>query len=1145
MSRIQRPIVSTTSNPSFRASRPYLEFRLTSYYRFSCRLYRRSLTTSLFHNRSTRNRAEPTDIHILLTKRGFKGERNELHRPHSFVPSHHAEESLNLPPKMPGVPTDAFLELEKVFKVHRLQHPDTVEAQWKQRPSQNVATTYADIPDSESEDVREDEGSDVEMHEGFGSPSTPSRPQQPSVNSQAFGLPPTPPTTNGSDLTQKRIHQTPPPAFADGVRNALHAKKSRLQTPEQQETPLTPDPSPPGARNRLQPPRPPLAHIGSSRAESFITAKESFGGNRSTLALGSFGSYEGCTTPQGNGTNQEIDWDSHVRYFGSDVEELNWGTIPEGQEVPPSRYTPKKPTTIQPQTGLSSNPSTVGSGSNQAFSSHNSEADLDTTEISQEPASRQAHSDGGQEGLLNTHSRSGALTPRQSVSSQMQDYTAWTGTIQHFTPPHSGNQSNDSNAFSAAPREQPYSRTGSPREYSRPRMLYRPEDQVPPPTAPETKPSGERSSPRTLRHTGTHTVDGDHDAMYKQIREAKSDRYDALSNANSVEAHVIPAPPSTQKLLRHTGKMPTLRQRAPILKDTLFSPSRQYGEMPRLSDSPITTPLRPARETRRTLFGGSSKRVASSTPTSLDVHGASTRFKHHQRSSGWQRGDADRDLVTPSPVLSRHHPLKHYQRENRLENNDSVKRTSLKRSNENCKDGHYLTSSPHPFQGLRRTSAEHRLENSSNIPRLSLDRPEKAHHDYSSSLQRPPSPCSPRRMDHANPRFLLATNTPASTSQMSAGTDMEVCEAQGISIYPHNNESLLVVQQAPMGPRNDRSPPAENYLGISDDALQSPPVFAAVVEPASPPLGAGQEAHVDSPLRNPRAAPVPPVIKFIPPTPGDELDRELVVDDAPRKRQSPQRRMSLLQKARRYSDTYVQPLFGRTISTRSRRTSESAQQQDNYLSPFWRPQRFWDDAGSDSDEYPDDEDHHIDEPLPRGGDTSQIAEESNRNRSRSWFPRSMSVRMPGFRGNGGFMAGNSLGIDRHGTNNRRPYVSLPAALVTGRSKGSNVDNNSNHPINTRSGSSEILTHSLRRKASEEMLRSMSSKRSFTGRNKRDFIIPLSNGMRIEYVGFTAFGTKLRQLRRARDTKAREKRQDELKRSIGTKTYHDNGVANGN
>ena len=34
----------------------------------------------------------------------------------------------------------------------------------------------------------------------------------------------------------------------------------------------------------------------------------------------------------------------------------------------------------------------------------------------------------------------------------------------------------------------------------------------------------------------------------------------------------------------------------------------------------------------------------------------------------------------------------------------------------------------------------------------------------------------------------------------------------------------------------------------------------------------------------------------------------------------------------------------------------------------------------------------------------------------------MSVRMPGFRGKGGFLVGNSLGIDRHGTNNRRHHV---------------------------------------------------------------------------------------------------------------------------
>ena len=33
--------------------------------------------------------------------------------------------------------------------------------------------------------------------------------------------------------------------------------------------------------------------------------------------------------------------------------------------------------------------------------------------------------------------------------------------------------------------------------------------------------------------------------------------------------------------------------------------------------------------------------------------------------------------------------------------------------------------------------------------------------------------------------------------------------------------------------------------------------------------------------------------------------------------------------------------------------------------------------------------------------------------------------MPGFRGSGGFLLGNSLGMDRHGTNKRRPHVTPP------------------------------------------------------------------------------------------------------------------------
>ncbi|GAB7365092.1 hypothetical protein MBLNU230_g6183t1 [Neophaeotheca triangularis] len=1066
---------------------------------------------------------------------------------------------------MPGVPVDAFSQLEKVFKGHKLDQLELSDAstrQWRKRRSQNIATTFAHIPDSDSdhapgeeEEVDDDDGSDVDMHEGFGRLATPSRQPLASLKSQASGLPPTPPTTNGSDSIQKQPQQTSPPVFADGLRNALHASKSGLKTPEQHQTPLTPDPSPPSNRNRLNPPRPTLQHIGSSRAESFMTAKESLGGNTSTPALGRFGSYDGGATPSlANEENEEIDWDRHVSYVSHDMEELTWDAIPEEEEVAPLRYTPRKVQNSEQNGGTTA---VQGASDGHSQSITGIAAGLEGSAVvagdaevpSQDPAPgpgnngnlrRNDNAVDGPQRLLSVDGFS--IDTRESTHANDAPATHYPA-----TPPGSGSQNASYHAdmFSFPTADRSSSASPSPPQRSQPRTLYRPQAQTPPPTVPKTKPDGEWTPTRNLRYTSNHRQDGDNDAVYRQIQEAKSDRYDALQSTNSVEAHVIPTPPSTQRSLRHMGKIPTLRQHVGAVESPFLPSARGRAEKSYPQDFKVKTPLRPALPTSRTLFPQNDSQRTSLTFASLDGHHGEKAAQDPRRSSGWQRGEVDRDLETPSPVLARHHPLRHYQKDNRLENNDFVKLTSIKQATYQSNHGRSPTPSPQPSHGLRRTSAEHRLENSLDLPRMSLDRPEKTHTRTSSS-QLPKSPTSPRHMELGNPRLLLAMHTPASTSQVSAategGTEMEVCEAKGISLFPHNNESLLVVQHGSKRGKKSRSPPAQNYLGIPDKDLRSSPVFAAVVEPATPPMGADKETEIeiDSPLQNPRAAPAPPVIKFIPPTPGDELDRELTMDDAtaPKRPSPPQRRLSLLQKARRYSDTHVQPLFGRSVITRSRPSSEATQQRNNYLSPLWRPQRFWDDADSESDN----DDGNYDETLPQGGDTSEIVEESNRNRS--WFPRSMSVRMPGFRGTGGFMVGNSLGIDRHGTNNRRHYVSMPAALIQRRSKAS-AENVQTSLMRTQSASNNLSNPSLRRKASEEMLRSMSSQRSLGGGNRRYFVVPLTKGMRVEYVGFAAFGKRVKALRRARESKAREKRKEELKRSIGTRTYHDNGVSNGN
>ncbi|KAI6795428.1 hypothetical protein KC361_g5019 [Hortaea werneckii] len=372
----------------------------------------------------------------------------------------------------------------------------------------------------------------------------------------------------------------------------------------------------------------------------------------------------------------------------------------------------------------------------------------------------------------------------------------------------------------------------------------------------------------------------------------------------------------------------------------------------------------------------------------------------------------------------------------------------------------------------------------------------------------------PRKSLDTGRPYLSATPVSVSHSQMSEHSNMEVCEARGVSIFPHNNESLLLVQQG----SNSTDKSAETPESVALNALQDGSIQAGPSEIQETPTRdvhlAPPVIHVDSPLTNPREAPAPPVFKVIPPTPNDEPDRQLgrteqqtSTDNPPT---TPQRRLSLTQRARRFSESFMdQPIFTRSLSMRKQHPPRALSQEarPTYLSPFWRPTDIWD--GYDSDEDYDEVDLEgipsASARLPQGGDTSDLHAPPS-DRKRSLFPRNMSVRMPGFRGQGGFLLGNSLGLDRHGTNNRRPYV---------------VKKSSSGGLRTKSSQHSA---SLRRKTSEEMLRQ-------TVRRQGGFALPFSGGRRVEYVGLARFRERMRQRMDAREEKVRERRRAVLREQI--------------
>jgi hypothetical protein len=373
-----------------------------------------------------------------------------------------------------------------------------------------------------------------------------------------------------------------------------------------------------------------------------------------------------------------------------------------------------------------------------------------------------------------------------------------------------------------------------------------------------------------------------------------------------------------------------------------------------------------------------------------------------------------------------------------------------------------------------------------------------------------------RSEDH--PRHLYSQTTPFSqTSDVP-----EVSEATAVNIYPHNNRSLVVVEQ----PKIAR-PVAEE---IEQQHNAPPPDQPLLTFQPSTPPNKPAELVENSPLTNPRNAPLPPIINVLPATPA--LDEADALDGA--NADGLQRRPSLLQRARRYSDNIIQPIIKRSTSLRrhhSHRTNQARRSEAERLHPNWRPRDFWDDNSDSESDFGDGvpgEDLGRYDRLPPGGDTSDPP-----------LPRRLTQRLPGFRGTGGFLIGNSLGVERHGTNKRRPHVTLPANFLSQRRPLAGSGD-----VTAAAGASAIPVddaHRVRKKQSLGSLRSASARqREQQGRQsaRRRW---RTMSLRIEYVGIGG----LRERWRARQLRAHErraeKRREEIRRSIGPKFLVQNGA----
>ncbi|KAL2757899.1 hypothetical protein ACRALDRAFT_2046548 [Sodiomyces alcalophilus JCM 7366] len=230
-------------------------------------------------------------------------------------------------------------------------------------------------------------------------------------------------------------------------------------------------------------------------------------------------------------------------------------------------------------------------------------------------------------------------------------------------------------------------------------------------------------------------------------------------------------------------------------------------------------------------------------------------------------------------------------------------------------------------------------------------------------------------VDHYNPsagKKFSRKNTPFSVTSLDTnGTAPEVSEALAVSIFSHQNSSILMVDHS--------SKPSESSDFSQKDKTtegtpERPDMTATAPDtgdPVTPPQSYFPSNDVDSPLKNPRSPPPPPAIQFIPATPsgltpyderheklGNYFDEDI---DEPK----PRRSTSLVRRAfsRRQRSESCPPattsrsgLLTRTfsLSRNTRRGLEAAREkrktpahayptvedspvEENKLHPFWQP----------------------------------------------------------------------------------------------------------------------------------------------------------------------------------------------------------------
>ncbi|KAI4279523.1 MAG: hypothetical protein LQ337_000224 [Flavoplaca oasis] len=432
--------------------------------------------------------------------------------------------------------------------------------------------------------------------------------------------------------------------------------------------------------------------------------------------------------------------------------------------------------------------------------------------------------------------------------------------------------------------------------------------------------------------------------LEKKPGELYNKRSSQISTTSTiVEAMVINAPPQRRRTLRHSSKVADLASATTQAnRNSLNLSERSQRRLLRHSKSPdggqrasfvSATGARSDGTTLRSVQGQDTKSAITLQQTSRPATAPEDSIGYFDVPRP-RRRIVSADVATSPP---------------KEDDNPNLRKTRPSNA------PYEASSSIHNSRHVSRTTSNA----SAQVESMSPPTRQQSQNDYSiheTSNGRMTSPDDESSGDYAL-RFRSSLVTPFSLRSARSSTPgtLEVNEATAISIYPHTNRSILVVQHAP---RRDSQQPEHSAI-IASNAK-----FAIPAGSVQPPVIHQPRQLLDSPLQNPRSPPQPPDFKIIPPTPANamELPESKRQEQPLSEQETPKRRLSNRVKralsTRRYSEAFATPLI-RSMSLSSRRNTvhggvgrraSTGIDPDRNLHPFWRPRAFWDDrSDSDSD----------------------------------------------------------------------------------------------------------------------------------------------------------------------------------------------------